>query len=291
ASRPNCAAPPVPADASPPPSALPQRRLPSIPPPRLRPPARSMRPACEDRDTPAKPPSAHHRSTPTPPSESSLESIQTEPTLHRFESHPSMRIALRRNLVPAELVGSGRDRTVVVMAAFGRERIDDPRQLVGERHRGQLEFVLDGLALEQSARPAAQGVVMPFAGGERRAGAHDQKLAQIAVAHLGDAPEPRLAAARMLTRGQPEEGGELPPAGKRAEVLDRGEERRGGNRADPRNGHQAPRGLVGLGGRLKLLVDMPSITLPWSSRYMFFVAASGARSRASALRSLISPPC
>src|SRR5208283_5189764 len=89
ASRPNCAAPPVPADASPPPSALPQRRLPSIPPPRLRPPARSMRPACEDRDTPAKPPSAHHRSTPTPPSESSLESIQTEPTLHRFESHPS----------------------------------------------------------------------------------------------------------------------------------------------------------------------------------------------------------
>src|SRR5271165_6854237 len=62
----------------------------------------------------------------------------------------------------AELVGSGRDRTVVVAAAFGRERIDDPRQLVGERHRGQLELVLDGLALEQSARPAAQGVVMPF---------------------------------------------------------------------------------------------------------------------------------
>src|SRR5208337_1231388 len=88
ASRPNCAAPPVPTDASPPPSALPQRRLPSIPPRRLRPPARSMRPACEDRDAPAKPPSAHHRSTPTPPSESSLESIQTEPTLHRFESHP-----------------------------------------------------------------------------------------------------------------------------------------------------------------------------------------------------------
>ena len=48
------------------------------------------------------------------------------------------------------------------MAAFGRERIDDPRQLVGERHRGQLELVLDGLALEQSARPAAQGVVMPL---------------------------------------------------------------------------------------------------------------------------------
>src|SRR5208337_1519368 len=125
------------------------------------------------------------------------------PLVHIASPSPSMRIALRRNLVPAEPVGSGRDRTVVVMAPFGRER-----------HRGQLELVLDRLALEHSARPAAQGVVMPFAGGERGAGAHDQKLAQIAVAHLGDPPEPRLAAGRMLTRGQPEEGGELPSAGK-----------------------------------------------------------------------------
>ena len=56
-------------------------------------------------------------------------------------------------------------------------------------------------------------------------------------------------------RGQSEEGGELPPAGKRAEVLDRGEKRRGGDRADPGNGHQPPRGLVGLGGGFKLPVD------------------------------------
>ena len=69
------------------------------------------------------------------------------PLVHIASPSPSMRIALRRNLVPAELVGSGRDRTVVVMAAFGRERVDDPRQLVGERHGGQLELVLDGLAL------------------------------------------------------------------------------------------------------------------------------------------------
>jgi hypothetical protein len=34
------------------------------------------------------------------------------------------------------------DRPVVVLAALGCERIDDPRQLVGERHRGQLELVL-----------------------------------------------------------------------------------------------------------------------------------------------------
>src|SRR5271166_495943 len=87
-SRPNCAAPPVPADASLPPSALPQRRLPSIPPRRLRPPARSMRPASEAQDAPAKPPSAHHRSTPSPPSASSRQIKATEHTPHRFESHP-----------------------------------------------------------------------------------------------------------------------------------------------------------------------------------------------------------
>src|SRR5271165_1739218 len=84
------------------------------------------------------------------------------PLVHIASPSPSMRIALRRNLVPAEPVRSGRDWPIVVLAAFGRERIDDPRQLVGERHRGQLELVLDGLALEHSARPAARGVVMPF---------------------------------------------------------------------------------------------------------------------------------
>ena len=95
---------------------------------------------------------------------------------------------------------------------------------------------------------------MPFAGAERGAGAHDQKLAQVAVTHLGDPPEPRLAAARMLTRGQPDEGGELPSAGKYAEVLDRGEKRRGGDGTDAGNGQQnalvmAPALFLGLPSR------------------------------------------
>src|SRR5271166_4648542 len=54
---------------------------------------------------------------------------------------------------------------------------------------------------------------MAFAMAKRRAGAHHQKLAQVAVAHLGDAPEPRFAAGRVLARRQAEEGGELAPAG------------------------------------------------------------------------------
>src|SRR5580704_16279021 len=52
------------------------------------------------------------------------------PLVHIASPSPSMRIALRRNLVLAEPVRSGRDRPVVVLAAFGRERIDDPRQLL-----------------------------------------------------------------------------------------------------------------------------------------------------------------
>src|SRR5271165_2388957 len=88
AARPNSSAPPVPEDASPQPSALPQHRLPSIRPRPLRPPAQSMTPAREAPDAPATPQQAPRRSTPRPPSATSRQITQTEPTLHRFESHP-----------------------------------------------------------------------------------------------------------------------------------------------------------------------------------------------------------
>src|ERR1700730_18320979 len=75
---------------------------------------------------------------------------------------------------------------------------------------------------------------------KRRAGAYDQKLAQVAVAHLGDAPKPRFAAGRVLARRQAEEGGELAPAGEGAGVLDRGHDRRCGDRADAGNAYASP---------------------------------------------------
>jgi hypothetical protein len=78
----------------------------------------------------------------------------------------------------------------------GHQREDDAGDLVGERHRGQIELVFDRLALEHPARPQAHGVAMASAMAQRRAGAHHQKLAQVAVAHLCDAPEPRFAAGR-----------------------------------------------------------------------------------------------
>src|SRR5271168_3546297 len=96
---------------------------------------------------------------------------------------------------------------------------------------------------------------MTFAMAKRRAGAHDQELAQVAIAHLGDPPEPRFAAGRVLARRQAEEGGELTPAGEGAGVLDRGHDCRGGDRADARNGHQPLGRLVRLDRRRKLAVD------------------------------------
>lgn len=44
---------------------------------------------------------------------------------------------------------------------------------------------------------------------DQRGCADDQELPQISVAHLGNAPQPFLAATRTLPRGQPQPGGEL----------------------------------------------------------------------------------
>src|SRR5208283_3434309 len=100
-----------------------------------------LRPVGAGKECPAGPDAGPHGSSPNQQNALVMApalspGFRAVPLVHIASPSPSMRIALRRNLVPAELVGSGRDRTVVVMAAFGRERIDDPRQLVGERHRG-----------------------------------------------------------------------------------------------------------------------------------------------------------
>ena len=57
------------------------------------------------------------------------------------------------NSLSNSLVRSGRDRPIVVVAAPRHQHEDDARDLVGERHRGQIELVFDRLALEHPARP------------------------------------------------------------------------------------------------------------------------------------------
>src|SRR5271167_3867971 len=57
------------------------------------------------------------------------------------------------NSLSNSLLRSGGGRPAVVLAAPRHQHEDDARDLVGQRHRGQLVF--DGLALEHPARPSA----------------------------------------------------------------------------------------------------------------------------------------
>jgi hypothetical protein len=90
---------------------------------------------------------------------------------------------------------------------------------------------------------------------ERGAGAHDEQLAQIAIAHLADAPQALLAAARTLARRQAEEGGKLPAVGEGSRFLDGGDDRRCGDWTNAGDRHQPARLIVGLDERLDLIVD------------------------------------
>ena len=76
------------------------------------------------------------------------------PLAHITSSAPLMLIALGgENSLSNSLVRSDRDRPIVVLAAPRHQHEDDARDLVGEPHRGQIELVLDRLALEHAARP------------------------------------------------------------------------------------------------------------------------------------------
>ena len=68
--------------------------------------------------------------------------------------------------------------------------------------------------------------------------------AQVAVAHLAHAPEPRLAAGRSLPGHQPEPGGELPPAAEQLGVRHRRAQGHRAQRAEARDHVQSPRPFV-----------------------------------------------
>ncbi len=62
--------------------------------------------------------------------------------------------------------------------------------------------------------------------------ANDQQLAQVAVALLGDAPEPVFTAGGVLARDQTQEGGELAAGVEGRGIDDRRRQGRGGNDPD-----------------------------------------------------------
>ena len=98
----------------------------------------------------------------------------------------------------------------------------------------------------------------PLAVAKRRAGAHHPELAQAAVAPILVMRPSRCLPPVELWRGvKAEEGGKFTPAGEGARILNRGQDRRGGDRTDAGNGHQPPSRFVGPDRRGELLVDRP----------------------------------
>lgn len=70
------------------------------------------------------------------------------------------------------------------------EREGDAGELVGGRHGDKLER----LGLHQAIGPASQRIAATFAMEEDRVSADNEQLAQISVSHLGNSPQPLLAA-------------------------------------------------------------------------------------------------
>src|SRR5579884_4261521 len=120
-------------------------------------------------------------------SQTAIQASEPFPLVHITPWSPSISCRLAAIVLAKPFPASGGDRPLVVFAPAREQGEDDARQLVGQGDRGELELVFDRLARKQLIGPAAQGVMMTLAVNQRRTGAHHQELAQIAVAHLGDA--------------------------------------------------------------------------------------------------------
>src|SRR5690606_7114517 len=110
-------------------------------------------------------------------------------------------------------------------------------ELVGERDSGLV--VAETLRGCERPGPDGVGLALLRRGGEHSTGAVDQQHAQVDVAALGDCAETPCAAGRSLARRQPEVAGEVPPAGKPAQVADEAGDRGRREQADAGDRAQA----------------------------------------------------
>lgn len=138
------------------------------------------------------------------------------------------------------LSGHHWDMTGLVRLAPRHDRPDNPRHLVGHGNAGHPHR----LAGEQrdEARVGCVGLV-PGAP-DQRGRPHHQQLAQVSVAHLGDAAEAILASALFLRRRQTQPSGELAARAELRGIGDGCSQRRGTHRADARDRRQAARDVV-----------------------------------------------
>src|SRR5512139_1115231 len=129
-----------------------------------------------------------------------------------------------------------------------------PRILGGDRHRSAPVAA----SFDQTARPPTEPVLLVAEPGQDGACAHDQQAAQVAVASLGNAPEPLLAAAAVLTGHETDPRGNLAAAVEFVSAAEAGEQRTGRRRADAGKLHETSAARVlarCLGDGAVVLVD------------------------------------
>jgi hypothetical protein len=85
-----------------------------------------------------------------------------------------------------------------------QDREDKTGELVGKRDSDKLE----GLVLDQCLCPGSKRIIMACTMVQYRMRAHHEKLAQIAIPHFRDAPQPLFSAGRVLPRRKAKEGRE-----------------------------------------------------------------------------------
>jgi hypothetical protein len=125
----------------------------------------------------------------------------------------------------------------------GEDRPRNTGVLRGERHRGDICMP----TLLQSPRPLTFRVRLFVDDAQVGSSAVHQERAQVAIALASDLPKPLLAAARVLSRGDPQPGGKASSIFEDVRVAHRGHQCRRGLRADRFHPHQSPCGLTGLG--------------------------------------------
>ena len=131
--------------------------------------------------------------------------------------------------------------TLLIDLAARHHRPDDTRGLVRQRHSHQAH----GLALQQGEQIRISRLRFALCVSHHGGHTNDEQLAKIAIAHLGDASEPFFATTRLLERGQPQPGCELPPGAELMRVSDRCCQRGRADCANARYRHE-PRGKLAL---------------------------------------------
>lgn len=118
--------------------------------------------------------------------------------------------------------------------AILQHRPGQPRILRGDRHHGSPVAA----SFDQAACPSAEPVLLGAESGQDGAGAHDEQAVQVMVAGLGDAPQPRFAAAAVLPGNQFDPCGNLAAVGEFVAAAEAGEKRTGGGGANAGQLHE-----------------------------------------------------